>query len=195
MAQAFGITRMRLERIGDERDKTNEKIQDLLALAEDEQRSLNEHEKEQVTAYRTKVGEYEDEIMALATDLERANDSKDISKLVRSEESGDEGTDSGRRFATPRSNSPVVYRTFAEFAWDSMVVRYPQIASRAADGRNVDQFVEKAQERLMRAPEHTLTDDIPGLLPPQHMADIMDIIDGARPVVSSARNVPLGEGS
>ena len=56
------------------------------------------------------------------------------------------------------------------------------------------QFVEKAQERLVRAPEHTLTDDIPGLLPPQHLADIMDIIDGSRPVVSSARSVPLGRG-
>ena len=40
MAQSFGITRMRLERLGDERDRTNEKIQDLLALAEEEQRDL-----------------------------------------------------------------------------------------------------------------------------------------------------------
>jgi hypothetical protein len=33
MGQAFGVTRMRLERLGDERERTNEKIQDLLALA------------------------------------------------------------------------------------------------------------------------------------------------------------------
>ena len=45
---------------------------------------------EQVTKYRTRVVELEDEILALATDIERANDSKDISKLVRADEEGDE---------------------------------------------------------------------------------------------------------
>ena len=63
MAQAFGITRMRLERLGDERERTNEKIQDLLALAEEEQRDLADYEKEQITKYRTRVGELEDEIL------------------------------------------------------------------------------------------------------------------------------------
>ena len=73
MAQSFGITRMRLERLGDERDRTNEKIQDLLALAEEEQRDLADYENEQVTKYRTRVGELENEILDLSTDIERAN--------------------------------------------------------------------------------------------------------------------------
>ena len=70
MAQSFGVTRMRLERIGDDRDRTNEKITDLLALAEEEQRSLSEYEQEQVTKYRSQIEDYENEINAKA--VERA---------------------------------------------------------------------------------------------------------------------------
>ena len=71
MAQSFGITRMRLERLGDERDRTNEKIQDLLALAEEEQRDLADYENEQITKYRTRVGGSRS-ILDLSTDIERA---------------------------------------------------------------------------------------------------------------------------
>jgi len=197
MAQSFGVTRMRLERIGDDRDRTNEKITDLLALAEEEQRSLSEYEQEQVTKYRTQIEEYENEINALATDIERAESSKDISKLVRPDETDGESTDVTRRYATPKNdgNGVPVYRNFAEYAIDYYSVRFPQIAERAAPSGQVQQFVEQAQERLVRAPVNTLSSSVPGLVPPRHIAQIMDLINGSRPVANSGRHLDLDRGT
>ncbi len=193
MAQAFGVTRMRLERLGDERDRTNEKIQDLLSLAEEEQRDLADYETEQVTKYRSRIVELEDEILSLATDIERADASKDISKLVR----GDESENGDRRFATPRNHDdPAVYRTFAQYARDQYIVRFPMIAQQAAShGTDPGTLVEQAQERLERAPVNTLSSNIPGLIPPRHIAQIMDIIEMSRPVVESGRHVDLDRGT
>ncbi len=61
---------MRLERLADERARVIEKREDLLALAEEEQRDLADYENEQITKYRTRVVELEDEILALATDID-----------------------------------------------------------------------------------------------------------------------------
>jgi HK97 family phage major capsid protein len=192
MAQAFGVTRMRLERLGDERDRTNEKIQDLLSLAEEETRDLAEYEQEQVTKYRTRIGELEEEILLLATDIERAEDSKDISKLVRS----DYSDDPVRRFATPKSEGAVVYRTFAEFARDQLIVDDKfggQILPLIGGDRQAVR--QEAEERLQRTLQNVTSSTVVGLINPTHMTQIMDIIDRSRPVVESGRDVPLDRGS
>jgi hypothetical protein len=188
---------MRLERIADDRDRTNEKLSDLLALAEEEGRSLSDFEQEQATKYRAQIGEFEDEILALATDIERVKDSKDISKLIREDEGGDEGDGGDKRWATPKSDNDrvPVYRNFAEYAIDAYSVRYPLIAERAAPNGQVREFLEQAKERLERAPVNTLSSNVPGLVPPRHIAQIMDIINGSRPVVNSGRQLDLDRGT
>lgn len=195
-----GLSRMRLERLGDERDRTNEKIQDVHALAEDEQRDLNEHEKEQITKYRTRVDELEDEILNLSADIQRVEGSKDISAMVRGEEPAPEGDDDEgkkrRNYATPKSHGAVVYRSFAEYARDEFIVRNPEIAQRAApNGMTATEMTEQANERLQRALSNVTSTTVAGLVIPTHMTQIMDIIDGSRPVVSSGRDVPLDRGS
>ncbi len=60
-----------------------------------------------------------------------------------------------------------------------------------SQGREV---VQKAKERLARAPEHTLSSDVEGLQPEQHIAQILDIINTSRPVVATARRVVLARG-
>lgn len=198
MAQAFGVTRMRLERLGDERDRTNEKIQDLLALAEEEQRDLADYETEQITKYRTRVGELEDEIILLATDIERAEGSKDISKLVRGEEDPGNGGDGDkmRRFANPRSDGPAVYRSHVEYIRDWAVTNIPDVA-RAVAGQAGDVSVVRmeAEERLQRALQNTTSTAVAGLIVPTHMTQIMDVIANSRPVVEAAQSVPLDRGS
>ncbi len=184
-----GVTKMRLERLADEREKVSEKIEDLLKLAEDEQRDLVDFEQEHLTKNRTRIGELEDEILLLATDVERAESSKDVSKLVRGDE--DEGP---KNYPVARSGGSN-YRSFAEFARDEMIIRYPEIAASASNGGNLAAVKEQAVERLSRAIQHTTTADIPGLLPPQHIAQIMDLINASRPVVASARKVDLERGS
>ncbi len=184
--QPLNVTRMRLERIADERARTQEKIEDILALAEEETRELNEYEETQATAYRTQVVNYDAEIEALSVDLERAEKSRDVSKLIRvgaePEVLGSEG-------------GPVVYRTFAAYAKDILVVRDDKIALAAAGGvqGSLQVVREQAMDRLQRV-EHTLTSDVQGLLPPQHLAQILDVINGSRPLVASARHVDLSNG-
>jgi HK97 family phage major capsid protein len=198
MPATLGVTRMRLERLADERERTNEKITDLLAIAEEEHRDLNEYETEHLTKYRTRVDELEGEIILLAADVERHDNATDVSRLVRPDDDGSAEPVARGGFATARGSlqSPPVYRSFAEYARDQMVVRFPEIALLAAgDERRLAQTTQDAQERVERTLQNTLTSNIGGLVPAPHMAQIMDIIDASRPVVASGRDVPLDRGS
>jgi HK97 family phage major capsid protein len=189
----MGVTKMRLERLADERDRTQEKLGDLLQVAEEEKRDLNDFEREQATKYRSRIGELEEEIVVLGDDVERANEARDVSRLVRDD---DEPSEAQRRWAQPRSDAPIVYRNYAEYARDQLIVRFPQIAEQAAGPRgDVTAMRTEAQERLQRTLQDTTSTTVAGLVPAAHMAQIMDIIDNSRPVVDSGRSVPLERGS
>ena len=185
-----GVTKMRLERLADERARTQEKMDDLLKIAEEEKRDLGEFEQEQLTKYRQQIFDYEEEIVALATDVERADSARDVSAVLR----GDSGNGNGNGAATP--DGVPVYRSFAQFARDEMIVRYPEIAQLAGPSAGDASAVrDQAVERLQRAIAHTTSQTVAGLVPPAHMAEIMDLIDASRPVVNSGRKVPLERGS
>ncbi len=188
MSAQQGVTKMRLERIGDERDRTASKLEDLLSNAEDEQRELNSFEQEQAEKYRTQIGDYEQEIISLATDVERNTTATDVSSVLRRDEA-----DRKRHEVATGS----VYRSFAQYARDAIVIKYPEVASLASNAMHMrmDDLLGEAKDRVERAVTHTLTSDIPGLLPPQHIAQIMDLINSSRPVVESARHVDLDRGS
>ena len=181
----LSTTRMRLERLGDERDRLYDKIEETHKLAEAEARPHDELEQNHLASWRTQVVEIEEEIELLSDDLKRAEAGREISELLRSPEpAATVGGDDG----------PTVYRTFAAFARDTLIVRYPLIASAAAGDPSREVAVrEAAAERLARV-QNTLTSDIAGLLPPQHIAQIMDIINKTRPVVQSGRFVGLTSG-
>jgi len=181
---------MRLERLADERERVKEKIEDALGNAEEEQRDLQEFETQQIDKYRGRLGDLDAEIEALAVDLERAQKSRDVSDLLRRNE-GDGGSTNGDR----PDGGPVIYRTFASYVRDKLIDRYPHIAAAAAGNpAGEDAAREAAKDRLQRSIAHTLTNDVAGLLPPTHMAQILDIINGSRPVVATARSVNLDSG-
>jgi HK97 family phage major capsid protein len=189
-----GVMRMRVERLADERDRTDQKLQDLLSLAEEETRPLNEYETEQAEKYRTQIADFETEIEILAADIDRQNASRDVSELLRSEDEGGGGDGEGRkrRYATPRSEV-VVYRTFAEYARDKLILEKPQYV--AESGHNPDAFRAEAEERMQRTLQNVTSTTVAGLITPTHMTEILDIIDRSRPVVDSGRDVPLDRGS
>ena len=57
--------------------------------------------------------------------------------------------------------------------------------------------VERAKERLQllkRTPANTLSSDVPGLIPDQHIAQIFQVIDTSRPIVASAQRASLERG-
>jgi HK97 family phage major capsid protein len=192
MAQ-HGVTKMRIERIADDRERTMEKLTDLQAIAEEEKRQLNDSEQEQAMKYRSQITEYDEEITLLASDIEAQENSRDVSEILRPDT--EKQQDVKKRISVAPAGVPV-YRNYAEYARDELVTRYPQIAEQAAGAHgNARELREQAAERLHRAVEHTLSTDVAGLLPPQHIAQIMDIIDAKRPVVSSARKLDLERGS
>ena len=190
---SLGVTRMRLERLADERGKTGEKIEDLLKMAEDEKRDLADVEQQQLTKHRERYAELEDEIVQLASDIERSEGSRDVSQLVRSDSVEEDGT---RRYANPKQHEVAVHRTFAEFARDQIIVddKYgPTVLGQiGGDPRAVR---EQAQERLERTLQNVTSTTVAGLIVPTHLMDIMDIISRDRPVVASGRDVPLDRGS
>ncbi len=84
----------------------------------------------------------------------------------------------------------LVYRSFAEYARDALICRYDQIAQRAG-GTPARQG---AEERISRAVAHTTSTDVAGLIRPQYLDQIAQLIDKSRPVVASARSVNLTSG-
>jgi len=175
----MSAVRMRLERLVDERKRTQEKIEDQLELAEDDKRDLSEPEQGMLEKHRGRIAELDDEIGLLTLDLERADKVQQASALVRGPQTVEVG------------EGAIVYRTFAAYARDELIKRYPQIASLAAGDPSRASIVrDEAVARLERV-VNTTTSDIAGLLPPQYLAQIQDIINSTRPVVASGRFVPL----
>jgi HK97 family phage major capsid protein len=180
----MATTKMRLGRLVDERSRTAEKIEDALAGAEEEKRDLTEPEQDQLARHREKIANLDGEIAFLADDLKRAGEALDVSALLRD--------DPKLRDGGP-PEGPQMYRTYAAYARDRLITRYPILLAHAAPNAQAQEYRERAEERL-RAIEHTLTSDVEGLLPPTHLAQIMDIINGSRPVVSAARQTALTSG-
>jgi HK97 family phage major capsid protein len=182
------ITRMRLERLVDERQRTTENMQDALRFAEDDRRPLNEFEEQQQTQWREALVRLDGEIATLTDDVDRELNARDVSAVLRR-------ADEGRSAEAEGGNGAVVYRTFAAYARDYCLERFPILATHAArDRSDVPTVQARARENLERV-QNTLTSDIEGLLPPQHIAQIMDLINTSRPVVNSARRVNLDRGA
>jgi HK97 family phage major capsid protein len=84
----------------------------------------------------------------------------------------------------------VIYRTFAEYARDELIRRFDAIAQLAGPPAVRVQAIE----RLDRAVANTLSSDVAGLIPPQYLTTLVQVIDTSRPVVESSRRVGLTSG-
>jgi HK97 family phage major capsid protein len=186
------VIRMRVERLGDELARTRTKLSDLLALAEEEKRPLNEFEQEQATKYRTQIAEFENEIEVLAVDIESENASRDVSALLRTDEEPRQFQEV-KRFAQPKSHMGA-YSHYTDYIRDWAIVNIPNAASEIGGGDGSVARME-AQERIERTLQNTTSTSVAGLIVPTHMTQIMDVISTSRPVVESAMDVPLDRGS
>jgi len=172
-----------LERLVGEREACNATIDEILAAVEEAERDPSEAERELLSRHRDRLGELEPQIGELLDIEERRESAREVrGSLVRSGALAPASPIPEPAPATP------VYRTFAQFARDEMIARFDVIATRAGISQEV------ARERLTRAVAHTITTDVPGLLPPQHLAQIIDVISAARPIVQSARQISLTNG-
>ena len=180
-----------LQRLVNERTGLNENIDRVLANAEEEERDPSESERELIQRHRARLEELEP-MIGECLDLEEArSNARDArAHLTRPAPNGDGGGGTSTTGATVATGADEpVYRTFAQFARDELICRFDKIANRAGPGAR-----EQASERLTRAVANTLTADIPGLLPKQHLSQIIDVINKVRPLVSASRQIGLNAG-
>jgi len=169
-----------LQRLVSEREQTLDTIDAILANAEAEERDPSAAELDLVTRNRTRVAELEPQITELLEVEETRARSASQSALIQRAIGTPRGGDPPATRDDPTPEGPV-YRTFAQYARDALICRVDRI------GALVDPVVrQRAADRLARAAAvHTLTTDVPGLIPDQHIAQIFEQINKARPVVQS----------
>jgi HK97 family phage major capsid protein len=180
-----------LQRLVDERERVNETINEVLDRVETEERDQTDAERELIGRNRDRLGELEPQIVELVDLEERRAESRDArAVLQRASEQArpQQPAPDGQPISGP-VQPEVVYRTFAEYARDDMIRRFERVANRAGIGAR-----EQAAERIERAVEQVLSSDVPGLLPPNHIAQIMQVIDTQRPMVQRSRKVGLASG-
>ncbi len=185
MSVNMEVSRVRAQRLLDERVTTAKMHEDLMSKAEQrDDPELNDIEKETLAKYRSRSVEIDTELAELDEVFEAEDKSAATSKALRTKLAGNVDG------AIKTEDGETVYRTFAAYARDCLITKYPNIAN-AAGG---DSVRDAARERLLRAPAHTLSADVEGLLPPQHLTQIMDIIDKSRPIVVTGNRVDLATG-
>jgi hypothetical protein len=142
----------------------------------------DETQRDLLKKHRSDLKYFDDEINLLSeqVDADRAatKKSEEIRRASKAAAGVADMTDDG-----------IVYRTMASYARD-IIMTSPDRYARAAVEQSVgNDEVKRAAERLQileRTPATTLTSDIAGLTPPQHIAEIMQIIDNSRPLVEAA---------
>jgi hypothetical protein len=178
-------TETRIQRLLDERVTAKNLHDGILGAAEArDDKDLTDIEQETIARYRNRSIEIDTELGELNEVLKREELSAEVSRDVRAHLAGN-----GPGVETV--NGETKYRSFAVYARDQIIAKYPQIATHAGG----DAERQAARERLMRAPLHTTTSDIGGLLPPQHLTQILDVINQSRPVIAASRRVDLERGT
>jgi len=180
----------RLATLLDERQIITEKWEALNAsINAREDKALNETEQEHVLMYRERVASIDAETTTLADDIEStknaiANASK-LRRLMAGEHEGVEEAGDG-----------IAYRTFAAYARDEILTRGSRECSKIAQQLGEPDQVLKARERLqlLARVDNTLSSDVGGLTPPQHIAQIFQVIDASRPLVATATKADLVRG-
>jgi len=176
-----------LQRLVTEREQALDTIDQILAQAEEQERDPSEAERALVTRHRARCEELEPqitELLEVEETRQRAAETRSV--LTR----GAPPDRSGEPPATRETPAEGPYATFAQYARDQLITRVEQIGNVAGP-----ELRQRAAERLQRAAQvHTLTSDVVGLVPDQHIAQIFEVINTARPVVASSRQVGLTSG-
>ena len=153
---------LRLARLIDERETATQLHEGLLADVEKrDEKKMSDTERTQVTAYRERAKDLDEEIASLAEAVEHNNKAIEQSKMIRRALSGNtEGID--------EDGDGVVYRTMAAYARDVILTGSGREASKIKTNLGDKQEIDRAEQRLQllkRTPANTLSGDVPGLIP------------------------------
>lgn len=186
------VQEVRLTRLVDERAATTKLHDDLLAFSEaSEAKVLTDSQVEQLSGYRVRMDALDEEILELTDVVEKTRKSIDEAKRVRRVMAAQDGE------LELGEDGAAAYRTFASYARDFILTRSTPECSKIAQVAGGSEFVQKAHERLLaarRTPANTLSGNVEGLIPEQHIAQIFQVIDSRRPLVSSGFAIGLNRG-
>lgn len=140
---------------------------------------------------RERAEDKDTEITDLTAHIERDKASADESKKIRRMLAG--GT------VIEADSDGVVYRDFTSYAYDEIISRStPGCQAVARQWGCSENDIMAARERLQmvkRTPANTLSSNVGGLIPPQHISEIFQKIDKSRGLVQNARRVDLDRGT
>jgi HK97 family phage major capsid protein len=181
---------LRLQSLVDEREQNTKLHETVIASIEASDTKMpSESQAQQIQMYREKAMDLDTEIQSLADDIERNRRAVETSKAIRRAMAGNvDGVDV--------DDDGIVYRTMAHYARDVILAGKGDEAAKIATQVGGD-LVQAARERLqlMRTPANTLSSDVGGLTPPQHIAQIFQVIQTERPIVQSATRTTLERGT
>jgi HK97 family phage major capsid protein len=159
-------------------------------LAERGDGNLSDTDKKELERFRSDLAELDAEIELLTADAEAADRAEEASKALRRAQLG----------STPgvdEEGDGVVYRTMAAYARDRILTgtgrTSGQIAAQFGDRQGVE--AARARLELLERVNNTLSSNVAGLTPPQHIAQIFQVIDASRPLVDSAQRAELNRGT
>ncbi len=183
----------RLATLLDERQIITEKWEALNAsINSREDKTLNETEQEHVLMYRERVSNIDTETETLADDIKSTREAiENAARMRRAMAGAQDGVE--------ESGDGIVYRDFATYARDMILSRDSAICSQIAKLAGGEDVALKARERLQllktRTPANTLSSNVGGLIPPDHISQIFQIIDNSRPIVAAAPKTGLVRGT
>ncbi len=172
----------------DAREQTHEKQEALLRELGTDQ--PNPQQQEQLAKYRSDLAYFDQEIDTWSEQVDADRKARAKSDELRRASNafhgkGDFGEDGP------------VYRTLGQVAIDQILTSQNRHARAHVGTQGVaPEDVQRASERLKaleRTPATTLSSDIAGLTPPQHIAEIFQVINNDRPLVDAARKVNLNQ--
>jgi hypothetical protein len=176
----------------DERAQTHSKHEELLALA-GEGNDLSDIQKEQARDYVERMNMLDVEIAELASVVDSHNKAVENSKAIkRALAGGMDGVES--------DEDGVVYRSWDAYAFDFFITR-TNVSEAVKISRQwgvTEEDVANARQRLdlvKRTPANTLSSNVGGLTPPQHIAQIFQVIEKRRDLVNAATRVGLERGT
>lgn len=183
---------LRLATLLDER-ATVQKLHETVigAIEANEGNVPSDSQTDQIKTYREKAESLDHEILELSQVVDSNRKAEEASRAIRKMLAGSvDGVDI--------DEEGVVYRSFAAYARDEILTRTGQECSKIASLAGGDSVILAAKERLnlaKRTPANTLSGDVPGLIPDQHIAQIFQVIDKSRPLVASAIRTALERGT
>lgn len=179
---------LRLGRLIDERETISLQHEGILGDAGD--KALTESQEQQATMYRERAEQLDSEIEILASQLESDKTSQARLRDIRRAMAGAHGVE--------LDGDEIVYRTMAEYARDVIITGNGREAAKIKGILGDAAEIERAEHRLnliKRVPANTLSSNVGGLIPQQHIAQIFQVIDDSRPLVASAEKTSLVRGT